>query len=58
MGSRKQTVEIRAKDTDVQRCCEDKIQLDPRLKCITEDANLKKAVISKLVENAKKMWEI
>ena len=51
-------VEIRAKDTDVRRYCEDKIQLDPRLKCIKEDTNLKKAVISKLVENAQKICEI
>ena len=48
-------VEIRAKDTDVQRYCEEKIQSDPRLKCIQDDADLKKAVVTKLAKNAQKM---
>ena len=47
--------EIRAKDTDVERYCEAKIQSDDRLRFMREDASLRNDVISKLVENAQDM---
>lgn len=48
-------IEIQAKDTDVQSYCKAKIQSDPRLRQIQDDADLKKDVVTKLADNAQKM---
>ena len=48
-------VEIRAKDTDIQNYCEEKLRSDRRLHFVQDDADLKDLVIKTIAKNAQKM---
>ena len=48
-------VEIRAKDTDIQSYCYEKIRSDHRLHLVQADADLMDLVVNTIAENAQKM---